>query len=40
MWNLVLRNSSYVTVSNITVINYSDPAATMARTSSYSLRLA
>jgi polygalacturonase len=29
MWNLVLRNSSYVTVSNLHVINYSDPAATI-----------
>jgi polygalacturonase len=25
MWNLVLRSSSYVTVSNLHIINYSDP---------------
>jgi polygalacturonase len=29
MWNLVLRNDSYVTVTNLHVINYSDPAATI-----------
>jgi polygalacturonase len=29
MWNLVLRNDSYVTVTNLVVINYSDPAATI-----------
>ncbi len=29
MWNLVLRNDSFVMVSNIHVINYSDPAATI-----------
>jgi polygalacturonase len=29
MWNLVLRNSSYVTVTNLNIINYSDPAATI-----------
>ena len=33
MWNLVLRNSSYVTVSNIKVINYSDPAGTIPNAS-------
>jgi polygalacturonase len=29
MWNLVLRNDSYVTVTNYHVQNYSDPAATI-----------
>jgi polygalacturonase len=29
MWNLVLRNSSHVSVSNLRVINYSDPASTI-----------
>jgi polygalacturonase len=29
MWNLVLRNSSYVTVTNLHIINYSDPSATI-----------
>jgi polygalacturonase len=33
MWNLVLRNDSYVTVTNLHVINYSDPAATIPNAS-------